>query len=285
MKIISSPSEMKNLSLTAQSGGSSVGLVPTMGALHDGHLSLLKLAARHCDFLVMSVFVNPAQFGPAEDFGKYPRRFERDCELAREAGCGCLFAPQPSDMYPENYSTYVSVENITDTLCGASRPGHFRGVATVVLKLFNIVSPQVAVFGQKDAQQVVVIKRMCRDLNMSVRLVTAPIIREENGLAMSSRNAYLSQGERLESALIYKSLTAAQELYDSGERGGFAIRERIRSVLGKGRLIKPEYIEVVDAVLLKPVEKVEKSAIAAVACRTDESGTRLIDNIILGGDL
>ncbi|MDR0305466.1 MAG: pantoate--beta-alanine ligase [Chitinispirillales bacterium] len=285
MKIVNSPPEMKNLSLTAQSGGSTVGLVPTMGALHEGHLSLLKLACQYCDFLVMSIFVNPAQFGPAEDLAKYPRPFERDCELAAAAGCDCLFVPQPQDMYPENYSTYVNVENISDTLCGASRPAHFRGVTTVVLKLFNIVSPQIAVFGQKDVQQLVVIKRMCQDLNLSVKILTAPIIREESGLAMSSRNVYLSEKERRESSVIYKSLMAAQELYESGERSGEAIRRRVRSIIDKSDTVRPEYVEVVDTARLKSVDKIDRKVIAALACRTSESGTRLIDNIILGGDL
>jgi len=285
MKIIESCQEMRNLSLTAQKSGRRVALVPTMGALHDGHLSLLKIASQHCDFTVMSLFVNPTQFGPKEDFSKYPRPFERDCELAKAAGCDCIFAPKPSDMYPENYSTYVTVENITDTLCGASRPSHFKGVTTVVLKLFNIVLPQIAVFGQKDAQQVIVIKRMVQDLNMPLQLITAPIIRENDGLAMSSRNVYLSENERAEAPLIYKSLTEAKALYDSGERGGQAIKNCIQSILDTGRMIKAEYIEVVDTVRISPLEKIDKPVLIAIACRTNESGTRLIDNIILGGDL
>jgi len=285
MKIIETPFEMKNLSLTVQKSGRRVALVPTMGALHEGHLSLLKIASQQCDFLVMSVFVNPTQFGPKEDFSKYPRPFERDCELAEAAGCDCIFAPKPSDMYPENYSTYISVENITNTLCGESRPGHFTGVATVVNKLFNIVTPQIAVFGQKDAQQVIVIKRMVQDLNMSLQLITAPIIREDDGLAMSSRNVYLSEDERREAPLICKSLTEAKKLYDDGERSVQAIKNRVQSILGNGRMIKTEYIEVVDTVRINPLEKIDQPALIAIACRTNESGTRLIDNIILGGDL
>jgi pantoate--beta-alanine ligase len=256
-----------------------------MGALHEGHLSLLKIASQHCDFLVMSIFVNPAQFGPKEDFRKYPRPFERDCELAEAAGCNCIFAPKPDDMYPENYSTYISVENITGTLCGANRPGHFTGVATVVNKLFNIVLPQAAVFGQKDAQQLIVIKRMVQDLNMPVRLITAPIIRENDGLAMSSRNVYLTENERAQAPLIYKSLIEAKTLYDNGERGGMAIANRVRSVLDTGRAVKTEYVEAVDTVRLKSLDKIDRPAFVAVACRTNESSTRLIDNIILGGDL
>lgn len=285
MKIVETCLEMKNLSLTVQSGGRRVALVPTMGALHEGHLSLLKIASQHCDFLVMSIFVNPAQFGPKEDFSNYPRPFERDCELAEAAGCHCIFAPKPDDMYPENYSTYISVENITGTLCGASRPGHFTGVATVVNKLFNIVLPQAAVFGQKDAQQLIVIKRMAQDLNMQVRLITAPIVREDNGLAMSSRNVYLTENERAEAPLIYKSLMEAKALYESGERNGSVIEHRVRSTLDAGRAIETEYVEVVDTVRIKPLDKIDRPALVAVACRTNESKTRLIDNIILGGDL
>jgi pantoate--beta-alanine ligase len=175
MKIVKSPAEMKNLSMTMQRSGSSVGLVPTMGALHKGHVSLLDRIKDTCDFSVMSIFVNPVQFGPKEDFQKYPRPFDDDCEIAEKAGCDVIFAPSKEDMYPENYFTYVNVENITDGLCGASRPGHFRGVATVVLKFFNIVMPQIACFGQKDAQQVLVIKRMVHDLNLSVTIDVAPI--------------------------------------------------------------------------------------------------------------
>jgi len=276
---------MTNLSLTAQKSGRRVALVPTMGALHEGHLSLLKIASRHCDFMVMSVFVNPTQFGPKEDFSKYPRPFHNDCALAELAGCDCVFAPKPEEMYPENYNTYVSVENITGALCGASRPAHFKGVTTVVLKLFNIVSPQIAVFGQKDAQQVIVIKRMVQDLNMSLQLITAPIVRENDGLAMSSRNVYLSEDERGEAPLIYKSLMEAKALYDSGERGAQTIKKRVQSILETGRMIKSEYIEVADTVCISPLEKIDRPALMAIACRTNESGTRLIDNIILGGDL
>jgi len=285
MRVIRSCAEMREYSLAAKMAGSSLGLVPTMGALHDGHISLLKTAARHCDITVMSIFVNPAQFGPAEDFEKYPRQLARDCGLAESAGCGCVFAPPAEEMYPENYNTYVTVENVTDALCGASRPGHFRGVATVVLKLFNIVMPDAAVFGAKDAQQVIVIKRMAEDLNLPVRIIVSPTLREGGGLAMSSRNAYLSQQERMEAPLIYKSLTEAEKMYNDGLRNSQQIKDSVLSVLNGASLIKPEYVEIVDTVQVKPLDKIDTMALLAIACRTAETGTRLIDNIVLGGNL
>jgi len=285
MKIITTCSEMTNYSQGARSRGSTIGLVPTMGALHDGHLSLVKIASQHCDCRVMSIFVNPTQFGPSEDLDKYPRQLKRDCELAEAAGCDAVFAPSPQEIYPDNYNTYVNVENITGVLCGASRPIHFRGVATVVLKLFNIVMPHTAVFGSKDAQQVIVIKRMAEDLNLSVQIIAAPIIREADGLAMSSRNVYLSTQERAEAVLINRALMSAQKLYDAGERSCQSIKDSAKSILSEGRLISAEYIEIVDTTLLKSLDKINCLALLAVACRTAETGTRLIDNVVLGGDL
>jgi pantoate--beta-alanine ligase len=285
MKIVTNPGEMKTLSLTLQKAGKKVGLVPTMGALHAGHMSLLKTAQHLCDVTVMSIFVNPAQFGPAEDFSKYPRPFGEDCKKAEENWCDVVFAPSEKDMYPDGYSTYVDVEKITDRLCGASRPGHFRGVTTVVLKLVNIVMPQVAVFGQKDGQQCLVIKRMVADLNVPVKLVIAPTVREADGLAMSSRNAYLTQAERSVAPEIYKGLAKAQALYDSGERSArklcFSAAETYRKAAG----FSVEYIELVDAVTAQAASTVSGTALLAVAVRTRESKTRLIDNIVLGGSL
>jgi pantoate--beta-alanine ligase len=256
-----------------------------MGALHGGHISLLKTAARYCDNIVMSIFVNPVQFGPSEDFEKYPRQLEKDCELAKAAGCGCVFVPPVEEIYPQNYNTYVTVENITNTLCGASRPGHFRGVATVVLKLFNTVMTDAAVFGAKDAQQVIVIKRMVEDLNLPVRVIVSPTLRESDGLAMSSRNAYLSQRERMEAPLIYKSLTEAEKMYNDGLRNSQQIKKGLLSILNGATLIKPEYVEIVDTVQVKPLDNIDAPALLAIACRTLETETRLIDNIILGGNL
>jgi pantoate--beta-alanine ligase len=285
MKIVSSPIEMKNLSLTLQRGGCTVGLVPTMGSLHKGHLSLLERIRTACDYSVMSIFVNPTQFGPKEDFNKYPRPFEADCVLAESAGCDFLFAPSEKDIYPNPYNTYVSVENITEKLCGAIRPGHFRGVTTVVLKFFNIINPQIAVFGQKDAQQVVVIKRMVQDLNMSIAIDVAPIIRESDGLAMSSRNAYLTLAERSEASLIYKGLAAAEDKFSNGERFTDALKSAINSIFHQFTHMEVEYIEIVDALQMAPLETISSTALIAVACRTKHSKTRLIDNIVLGGAL
>jgi pantoate--beta-alanine ligase len=285
MKIVKSPTEMKNLSMTMQRSGSSVGLVPTMGALHKGHISLLDRIKSTCDFSVMSIFVNPVQFGPKEDFQKYPRPFDVDCELAEKAGCDVIFAPSKEDMYPENYCTYVNVEDITGGLCGASRPGHFRGVATVVLKFFNIVMPQVASFGQKDAQQVLVIKRMVHDLNLSVIIDVAPVFREESGLAMSSRNVYLSGAEREAAPLIYKGLTSAVTQFNEGVVKSDALINAVTTVIRQSPLFEIEYVELVDTVKIKPVTSVTSGALIAVACRTKESRTRLIDNIVIGGTL
>ena len=284
MKIVRRPDEMKNLSAAYCAAGSTIGLAPTMGALHDGHLSLLEVLRPRCDVRVMSLFINPKQFGPAEDLAAYPRPFEDDCEKAERGGCDVLFAPSPADMYPARYATYVSVEGITERLCGASRPGHFRGVTTVVIKLFNIISPHVVAFGRKDAQQVMVIKRMIEDLNCPVRIVVAPTIREFDGLAMSSRNAYLTPAERSEAALVYKGLSDAALLYKEGESGVPRLKAALQGVWESVRLFFPEYIEVVDATTLEPVAKARDGALMAVAVRTRETRTRLIDNIILGGE-
>ncbi len=283
MKIVASPSEMKNLSTTYRKAGKTVGLVPTMGALHDGHASLIAEARRRCDVVVTSIFVNPIQFGPAEDFSKYPRPFGADCRKAEESGSDAVFAPAAGAIYPDDFSTFVNVERITDTLCGASRPGHFKGVATVVLKFFNIVSPHVAVFGQKDAQQCLVIRRMVRDLDCPVRLVFAPTVREQDGLAMSSRNSYLSPEERSAAPLIHKGLSAAALLYGSGERTAKTLNEAIARAVRGSALLSVEYIEIVDMETLAPMPQLSAPALAAVAARTAETGTRLIDNVVLGG--
>jgi pantoate--beta-alanine ligase len=283
MKIVRRPGEMKNLSAAYRAAGSIIGLAPTMGALHDGHLSLLELLWQRCDVRVMSLFVNPAQFGPSEDLGAYPRPFEADCQKAERGGCDVLFAPSPADMYPARYATYVSVEGITERLCGASRPGHFRGVTTVVLKLFNIISPHVAAFGRKDAQQVMVIKRMVEDLNCPVRIVEAPIVREADGLAMSSRNAYLTPAERSEAALVYKGLSDAARHYREGESGVPRLKAALQGVWKPAGFF-PEYIEVVDPATLEPLAEARDGALMAVAVRTRETRTRLIDNIVLEGE-
>lgn len=285
MKIVKSVAEMKNLSLTYHKCGQTIGFVPTMGALHEGHLSLLKIAGRNSDITVMSIFVNPTQFGPQEDFEKYPRVFEQDCAKALDVGCDVLFVPTVSQMYPDGFSTYVSVEGITSKLCGISRPSHFRGVTTVVLKFFNIVEPQIAVFGQKDAQQVLVIKRMVRDLNCPVKILTGPIIREPDGFAISSRNKYLTDKERSEVPQIFEGLKKIMENYDKGEKNAGALKEILLNKYHSLKHIKMEYADIVDFENLKPLEILNTPSLVAVACRTTESKTRLIDNIVLGGVL
>jgi pantoate--beta-alanine ligase len=283
MKIVTSPSEIKNLSTTYRKAGKTVGLVPTMGALHAGHASLLAECRRQSDIVVMSIFVNPIQFGPTEDFSKYPRPFDADCSIAEQNGCDVVFAPDAGAIYPADFSTFVNVEKITGTLCGATRPGHFKGVATVVLKFFNIVSPHVAVFGQKDAQQCLVIRRMVRDLDCPVRLVFAPTVREKDGLAMSSRNSYLSPEERRAAPLIYKGLSTAASLFVSGERTAARLNETVTHAVRGSTLLSVEYIEIVDRETLMPVLQLSAPALVAVAVRTTETGTRLIDNVVLGG--
>ena len=285
MEIIVSPDEMSEYSRFIQKQGKSVALVPTMGALHEGHLSLCAVAKQRVECAVMSIFVNPTQFGPQEDFSKYPRPFDVDCAKAKSAGCDIVFAPAKDAMYPQGYATYVTVESITDRLCGKSRPGHFRGVTTVVLKLFNIVNPQVAIFGQKDAQQVLVIKRMVKDLNHPVQIEVAPIIRESDGLAMSSRNVYLTPDERVEAPVIFRSLSHAVKLCKEGVRESSVLRSEIKNMITASKYISIEYAEIVDTDNLSSPEHVPSPALIAIACRTSQSGTRLIDNVVVGGTL
>ena len=285
MKIVTSPSEMKNLSTTYRKAGKTVGLVPTMGALHAGHVSLLAECRRQSDVVVMSIFVNPIQFGPAEDFSKYPRPFDADCRMAEQNGCDVVFAPEPGAMYPADFSTFVNVEKITDTLCGASRPGHFKGVATVVLKLFNIVSPKIAIFGLKDALQCIIIKRMVEDLNVGVELEFAPTVRDPDGLAMSSRNSYLTSDERDKAACIQAGLTHAKMLFESGERNAARLRAAMLDIYKNVDAFTVEYVEIVDPRNAEELVKIDHAALIAVAVRTTKTRTRLIDNVILGGSI
>ena len=285
MDIVVSPPDMFDRSRQFHAKGLAIGFVPTMGALHAGHVSLLAGARRRSDIVVMSIFVNPTQFGPSEDFGRYPRTFQADCEKARAAGCDILFAPETAAMYPDHYRTYVEVEKLSAGLCGASRPGHFRGVATVVLKFLNIVAPDTAFFGQKDAQQVIVLKRMVRDLNVPVEIRVCPTVREADGLAMSSRNAYLSSEERAAAPAIYKGLCAAAAAFDRGERDAERLIATATLRLAGEPILKPEYVELVDILSLESGNPVTPPALLAAACRTALSGTRLIDNIVLGGAL
>lgn len=256
--------------------GLSVGFVPTMGALHEGHESLIKRAVAENDKVVVSVFVNPTQFGPNEDYEAYPRDINKDLSLCMNAGAAVVFNPEPSEMYFENKSTSVSVSNLTSVLCGAKRPGHFDGVCLVVSKLFNIVTPDRAYFGQKDAQQVAVLKRMVRDLNIDVEIIPCPIIREEDGLAKSSRNTYLSTEERKAALVLSRSLNIAKKLLEDGERNAAKIKEAMKEEINKEALARIDYIEIVDSDSLENIETIERSILVPIAVYIGK--TRLIDN-------
>jgi len=285
VKLLHSLDEISAATAGFRASGKTIGLVPTMGALHEGHISLVKHARERTGAVVLSIFVNPAQFGPTEDFAKYPRTLEDDCRKAETAGCDVVFAPSAKDMYPDHYHTYVTVSELDSTLCGASRPGHFRGVATVVLKFFNIVRPEVAFFGAKDAQQVIVLKRMVVDLNVPVAIEVCPTLRESDGLAMSSRNVFLTPAERAAAPVICRGLRAAAALFDKGERDAATLARMVETLYQKEPFIKKEYSEIVSIQTLQPQTVIAGPALLAVACRTIESGTRLIDNIVLGGSL
>ncbi|KDR96149.1 pantoate--beta-alanine ligase [Peptoclostridium litorale DSM 5388] len=280
MIIINKPNEMSEKIKSLKLQGKSIGFVPTMGYLHNGHMSLIEKARGENDIVAVSIFVNPTQFGAGEDLDSYPRNIERDEALCKEKGADIIFAPQSVDMYPKGYSTYVDVEgSITRGLCGASRPGHFRGVATVLAKLFNIVQPQRAYFGQKDAQQVAVVRRMAEDLNMDVEIVSCPIVREEDGLAMSSRNTYLSPGERMDALVLSRSLFEAKEMIMSGKRDASNIKSHIKSGISGVKSADIDYVEIVDADSMEDLEVIRGRVLVALAVRVGK--TRLIDNIIL----
>ena len=273
MRIITRPDEMRAWSFEQRCAGKTIGFVPTMGALHEGHVSLMRAAAHGNDAAVASIFVNPTQFAPHEDFNRYPRTFDADCRMSEAAGMHVIYAPAARTMYPEGYATYVSVEGITQGLCGRSRPVFFRGVATVVTKLFNAVLPHRAYFGQKDAQQCAVIRRMARDLDMGIEIVEMPIVREPDGLAMSSRNAYLSPEERQRGLCLSRSLFHARELLEAGERNARRIIDAVREGMAD---VDIDYVELVDADDFQPVEKVSGTIVLAVAAFA--GNTRLIDN-------
>lgn len=278
MKIITSPEEMQCAARSLRRAGKTIGFVPTMGFLHEGHLSLMKMARENADVVVVSIFVNPAQFGPNEDLAAYPRDFERDEKLCREAGVEFLFYPNPENMYLEGHSVWVDEESLSGVLCGASRPGHFRGVCTIVAKLLNIVLPDCMVLGEKDAQQLRVLRRMVRDLNFPVEIVPGPTVREADGLAMSSRNKYLSPTERQEAVCLFQSLEKAGVLHSAGERDAEQIKAAVRAVIG-ATSGKADYIELVDNETLQPVLALEAPVLLALAVKF--SGARLIDNIVL----
>lgn len=279
MEIVTSPIEMQTRSLEARRQGKRIAFVPTMGFLHKGHFSLLEEGRRRGDLLVLSLFVNPTQFGQGEDFESYPRDLRRDSELARQAGVDMIFAPEARDMYPPGYATFVDVEGLTDTLCGRSRPGHFRGVTTVVCKLFAIVQPQVALFGQKDFQQLAVLRRMTEDLNLPVEIVGMPIIRENDGLAMSSRNSYLSVGEREQALALCDAIRLARDAVRLGERSTARLLELVRQRIEKEPDAKIDYLQICHGDTLKDLASIDRQAVLLLAVHIGR--TRLIDNSYL----
>jgi pantoate--beta-alanine ligase len=269
----------------ARSDRKRLGLVPTMGALHEGHLSLVRVAKTQCDAVAVSIFVNPTQFGPTEDLSKYPRQFERDCRLLEKEGIDILFAPSVEEIYPSRANagsvTWMTVEGLSEKLDGRSRPGHFRGVTTIVAKLFNIIEPDAAFFGQKDAAQLAVIRRMVLDLNFPVEVVACPIVREPDGLAMSSRNAYLNREERRRALVLQRSLQKTRQRLDAGERSAANLISAGKKVLAGEPGVVLDYFEVIDPDTLDPVEKISKKTLIAVAAYV--GSTRLIDNLLLDG--
>lgn len=283
MKTIRTVAELRSALAGPRRAGRSIGLVPTMGSFHDGHLSLMRRARGECDVVVVSLFVNPTQFGTGDDLEAYPRDERRDAALAGEQGVDVLFAPAVAEVYPEGFETTVRVRGLTDVLCGdpARRgPEHFDGVTTVVAKLFNMAAPDVAYFGQKDAQQALVVQRMARDLHIPVRIEVCPTVREPNGLAMSSRNAYLGSEERERARALHRALEAAEAVVSGGERSAPAVLAAARAELEQSR-VEPEYLELRSATDLSPVERVNGSTLLAVAARVGRA--RLIDNKVLGG--
>jgi pantoate--beta-alanine ligase len=279
MKVVKSVAGMKALAREWKKEGRTVGFVPTMGYLHAGHLSLVRESKKRAGVTVVSIFVNPAQFGPHEDFKKYPRDLGKDSAYLKEAGVDCLFYPAAADIYPPGYRTYVEVQGLQDRLCGKSRPGHFRGVATVVLKLFNIVGPDLAFFGAKDAQQVKIIERMAADLDLAVEVVTCSLVREPDGLALSSRNAYLGPEERRAALVLSRSLRWAERAVAAGERDAANLVAGIRSAIEAEPLARVDYVEAVDPDSLEPVAEVRGGVLVALAVFI--GSTRLIDNIRL----
>jgi pantoate--beta-alanine ligase len=270
---------MKQVARKARADGEILGLVPTMGALHEGHLSLVRAAKAQCSRVVVSIFVNPKQFGPKEDLAKYPRQMDADRSLLEALGVDFLFAPTAAEMYPQGFATHVEVEGLSTVLEGRSRPGHFRGVCTVVLKLFEIVQPNFAYFGRKDAQQARIVQQMARDLNLDTELVVCPIVREPDGLAMSSRNAYLKAGERQAATVLHAALSAARAEIEAGERDALRLREVIREKIQKEPLATLDYAEIVDAETFEPVTRLRRRCLAVMAVFAGT--TRLLDNMLI----
>jgi len=279
MKLIRSLAQMHRWSALQRKKSQTIGFVPTMGALHEGHLSLIRRARRENDFVAVSIFVNPTQFGPHEDFKKYPRNLSRDASLCRKERVDVLFAPSAASVYPTGYTTYVTVEGLSEVLCGRSRPGHFRGVATVVNKLFNVVGPDRAYFGQKDAQQAVIIKKMVKDLNMPIAVKVLATVRGPDGLALSSRNAYLNAKERADALVLWEALCLAQRLVKKGIRDAAKIIVEMKRVISQKRNSRIDYVVIVDASTLLPIREIRRGSLAALAVRIGK--TRLIDNTVL----
>jgi pantoate--beta-alanine ligase len=277
MKVVKSVAGMKALARQWRKEGKRIGFVPTMGYLHEGHLSLVRESKKRADVTVVSIFVNPTQFGPNEDFKKYPRDLAKDSVYLKKGGVDCLFYPDATEIYPPGYRTFIEVHGLQDRLCGNSRPGHFRGVATVVIKLFNIVGPDLAFFGAKDAQQVLIIQRMAADLNLDVEIVTCPLVREADRLALSSRNAYLSPEERKAALVLSTSLRGAERAIAAGERDAAKVIAGIRSMIGAEPLARIDYVEAVDPLNLEPVAEIRGDVLVALAVYFGT--TRLIDNL------
>jgi len=270
---------MKQATRQAKAEGRSTGFVPTMGALHAGHLALVQAALSECQPVIASIFVNPTQFGPHEDFQKYPRAFESDCKKLEEAGVDYLFAPDPSEIYPSGFRTWVNVDGLSDRLEGKIRPGHFRGVTTVVLKLLEIVQPQKVFFGRKDAQQARIIRQMARDLHLDSQIVVCPIVREPDGLAMSSRNAYLNPAQRRAATILFRALDGARNSISRGERDALRLTATMRDMLRTEPLAEPEYVELVDVETLEPMTRLRGECLALLAVRI--GNIRLIDNLLI----
>lgn len=279
MREIKTPGEMRLFSLKAKSHGQKVGFVPTMGALHEGHLSLIAEAKKRCDLVVTSIFVNPLQFSPSEDLAAYPRNFRRDKKLLKSLEINAVFSPDPGTMFPEGFKTFVDVEKLSNKMCGRTRPQHFRGVTTVVAKLLNIVCPDLAFFGEKDYQQQLIIKQMVRDLDLPVTVVVLPTVREFDGLALSSRNAYLNPRERKSSTILYKALRLAQSEIGAGERDLNKIMYRLRSLIGSEPSVRLDYLVAVDPETLEDTRGIRGRLLLAVAAYVGK--TRLIDNLLI----
>jgi len=279
MQIFSDINSIKKFLRSQQLRGLTIGFIPTMGCLHDGHRSLILKSVEENDITVVSIFVNPTQFGTGEDFELYPRNIEKDIETVEKCGSQVVFCPSIKEMYPNDYNTYVEVNELTTSLCGAARPDHFKGVTTVVTKLLNIIHPNKAYFGQKDAQQAIVIQQMVKDLSMDVDIIISHIVREKDGLAMSSRNVYLDYNERSQATILYEALGYAEKLYENGERNTTKLKMFIENIIKTSPLAVIEYVSIVDAYSLKPVETISSKCLVALAVKF--GSTRLIDNITL----